>query len=81
VALIYDLLLAGVAAAWLVRDPPGLAGWEKAVLAALFALSMVPPGLAEALHFPVGPIVALSLLVLASGRALPPSAAARPATT
>jgi len=81
VALIYDLMLAAVAAAWLVRDPVGLAGWEKAVLAALFALSMVPPGLAEALHFPAGPIVALSVLALTAGRALPATAAARTATT
>jgi hypothetical protein len=70
VALIYDLMLAGVAAAWLVRDPAGLAGWEKVVLAALFVLSIVPPGLAEALHSPTGPIATLSLLALIAGRGL-----------
>jgi glycosyl transferase family 87 len=71
VALIYDLLLAAIAAAWLVRNPAELAGWEKLLLAALFTLSLVPPGVAEALHFPAGPIVALCLLALAAGRAIP----------
>ena len=52
VALIYDLMLAAVAAAWLVRDPAGLAGWERVALTAFFVLSMVPPGLAEAVAPP-----------------------------
>jgi alpha-1,2-mannosyltransferase len=70
VALIYDLVLAAIAAAWLVRDPAGLSGSEKVVLAALFVLCMLPPGLAEAFHFPAEPIVALSLLALIAARAL-----------
>ena len=70
VALIYDLMLAAVAAAWLVRDPAGLAGWERVALAALFVLSMIPPGLAEAWRVPAGPIVALALLALIAARAL-----------
>jgi hypothetical protein len=70
VALIYDLMLAAVAAAWLVRDPAGLAGWERVALAALFVLSMTPPGLAEDWRVPAGPIVALALLVLIAARAL-----------
>jgi hypothetical protein len=69
VALIYDLMLAAVAAAWLVRDPAGLARWERVALAALFVLSMIPPGLAEAWHVPAGPIVALALLALVAKRA------------
>ena len=80
VALMYDLMLAGVAAAWLVRDPAGFAGWEKAVLAALFVLAMIPPGLAEAAHFPSGPIAALSLLALTAVRALPGRSTRRAAT-
>jgi hypothetical protein len=68
--LIYDLMLAAVAAAWLLRDPAGLAGWERVALAALFVLSMTPPGLAEAWRVPAGPIVALALLVLIAARAL-----------
>ncbi len=70
VALIYDLMLAAVAAAWLVRDPAGLGGWEKVALAAFFVLSMVPPGLAEAWHIPAGPIAASALLILTAARAL-----------
>jgi alpha-1,2-mannosyltransferase len=70
VALIYDLMLAAVAAAWLVRDPAGLAGWERVALAALFVPSMTPPGLAEAWHVPAGPIVTLALLALIAARAL-----------
>jgi hypothetical protein len=70
VALIYDLVLGAVAAAWLVRDPAGLTGWEKVALAALFVLSMVPPGLAEAWHVPAGPIAASALLALIAARAL-----------
>jgi alpha-1,2-mannosyltransferase len=70
VALIYDLMLGAVAAAWLVRDPAGLAGRVRLALAALFVLSMIPPGLAEAWHVPAGPIVALGLLALIAARAL-----------
>jgi hypothetical protein len=70
VALIYDLMLAAVAAAWLVRDPAGLAGWERVALTALFMLSVFPPSLAEAWHIPAGPIVALALLALIAARAL-----------
>lgn len=70
VALIYDFMLAAVAAAWLVRDPAGLAGWERVALTALFVLSMIPPGLAEAWHVPTGPLLALALLALIAARAL-----------
>jgi hypothetical protein len=70
VALIYDLMLAAVAAAWLVRDPAGIAGWERVALTALFVLSMIPPSLAEVWRVPGGPIVALGLLALVTARAL-----------
>lgn len=70
VALIYDLMLAAVAAAWLVRDPAGLAGWERVALTALFMISAFPPSLAEAWHIPAAPIVALALLALIAARAL-----------
>ncbi len=70
VALIYDLMLAALAAAWLVRDPAGLAAWERVALAGLFVLSMIPPSLAEAWRAPAGPIVALALLALIAARAL-----------
>jgi alpha-1,2-mannosyltransferase len=73
VVLIYDLMLAVVASAWLVRNPAGLPDLERAVLAALFLLSMAPPGLAEAWHFPFYPIVAAGLVVLVIARALDPN--------
>jgi hypothetical protein len=70
VALIYDLMLAAVAAAWLVRDPAGIAGWERVTLTALFVLSMIPPSLSEVWRVPAGPIVTLALLALIAARAL-----------
>jgi alpha-1,2-mannosyltransferase len=70
VALIYDTMLAVLAAAWLVRDPAGLAGRETVALAALFVLSMIPPDLAEAWRVPAGPIVSLALFALIAARAL-----------
>ncbi len=70
VALIYDLMLAAVAAAWLVRDPAGLVGWERVALTACFVVSATPPGLAEVWRVPAGPIVALALLALIAARGL-----------
>ena len=81
VALIYDLMLAAVAAAWLVRDPAGLAGWERVALIGLFVLSMTPPSLAEAWHLPAGPIVAMALLALIAARALSPTSSAKQMAT
>jgi hypothetical protein len=55
VILIYDLMLAAVAAAWLVRAREEYAFplWEKAALAASFLLLLSPRDLAEILHVPV----------------------------
>jgi alpha-1,2-mannosyltransferase len=64
VVLLYDLLLAAVAAAWLIRDENGLVAWEKLVLAGLFILSLDPRGLAELSHIPIAPLIAMALLVL-----------------
>jgi len=64
------LMLAAVAAAWLVRDSAGIAGWERVALTALFVLSMIPPSLAEVWRVPAGPIVTLALLALIAVRAL-----------
>ena len=50
------------------RDPPGLAGWERVALTALFVLSMLPPGLAAAWRVPAGPIVVLALLALVAAQ-------------
>jgi alpha-1,2-mannosyltransferase len=69
VVLLYDLLLAVVAAAWLVRDERGLAAWERLVLVGLFVLSFDPRGFAEVSHAPVGPLLAVALLLLTAAHA------------
>jgi alpha-1,2-mannosyltransferase len=70
VILIYDLTLAGVAAAWLARarGGSGLPVWEKVVLAGTFLLLLDPRGLAEVSRFPIAPLVALALLVVVATR-------------
>jgi alpha-1,2-mannosyltransferase len=71
-ALFYDLVLAGVAAAWLLRAEGkyGLPEWGKLALAGLYALSLNPRGIATAWHLPVGPFVAVALAALAAAIAL-----------
>jgi len=70
VILIYDLTLAGVAAAWLARSrgPAELPGWEKMALAGAFLLLLDPRDLAEVSHVPIAPLVALALLVAVATR-------------
>jgi len=64
VALFYDLMLAAVGAAWLLRADGRyrLAEWEKVVLAGLFLLSLNPRNLSEILHLPIGPLVTLGFV-------------------
>ena len=66
VVLVYDLMLATVAAAWLVRagGKSGLSAPEKAVLAILCILSVDPRSIAETWHIPIAPLIALALLAL-----------------
>jgi alpha-1,2-mannosyltransferase len=61
VALFYDLMLAAVAVAWLLRADGRyrLAEWEKVVLAGLFLLTLDPRSLSETSHLPIGPLVTL----------------------
>jgi alpha-1,2-mannosyltransferase len=61
VALFYDLMLAAIAAAWLLRADGKyrLAEWEKVVLACLFFLTLDPRSLSEISHLPIGPLVTL----------------------
>ena len=66
VVLIYDLMLAAIAAAWLIRDDSRLPAWEKTVLAGLFVLSLDPRSIAEAWHLPIAPLVASAMLALAA---------------
>jgi hypothetical protein len=70
VVLLYDLLLAAVAAVWLIRDRGGLPAWEKLVLAGLFVLSVNPRGLAEASRIPVASLIAVTVMLLAAAHAL-----------
>jgi alpha-1,2-mannosyltransferase len=65
-ALFYDLVLDGIAAAWLLRaggeyrlPPP--AQW---LLAGLYFLCLNPRGLAVDWHLPIGPLIALTTLML-----------------
>jgi len=70
VILIYDLTLAGVAAAWLVRAREGdeIPSWEKAALAGSLLLLLNPRGLAEMSHIPIAPLVALALVAVVTTR-------------
>jgi hypothetical protein len=63
VALFYDLMLAAVAAVWLLREgrEGHLPEWEKAVLAGLFLLALNPRSWSEFLHEPIGLFVTVGL--------------------
>jgi alpha-1,2-mannosyltransferase len=69
VALVYDLMLAAVAVAWLTRDEGGLSAWENTTIAVLIVLALDPRDVAEAWHLPVAPFVAVAVLALAAMRA------------
>lgn len=77
VALFYDLLLAGLAAAWLYRSERGLTSIEGALFAVLFVACLDPVRIAETTHLPLGPIAALSLLGIVGHRAWREIAAGR----
>jgi alpha-1,2-mannosyltransferase len=64
VALFYDLMLAAIATAWLLRADGRyrLAEWEKFVLAGLFLLTLNPRSFSEILHLPIGPLVTLGFI-------------------
>ena len=71
-ALFYDLVLAGVAGAWLLRGDGEfrLTEWQKWLLAGLFVLCLNPRGMATDWHLPVGPFIALVLAALTASVAL-----------
>ena len=77
-ALIYDLLLAGVAAAWLLQGEGRyrLPEWAKLALAGLYVLSLNPRGIATTWHLPVGPFISVAFAVLVATIALRGSPAA-----
>ncbi len=61
IILFYDLMLAAVAALWLLRadETHRLAQSEKIALAALFLLTLNPRSVSEMTHLPIGPLVTL----------------------
>jgi alpha-1,2-mannosyltransferase len=70
-ALLYDLMLAAIAAAWLVRDrnSPAASRWETIVLAAIYLLLLDGRTLGERWHMPVFPLAAIGVLAIAAARA------------
>jgi hypothetical protein len=71
-ALFYDLMLAAVATAWLLRGDGKyrLAEWEKVVLVGLFLLTLSPRSLSEISHLPIGPLVTLGFAVFVVAHAV-----------
>jgi len=90
VVLLYDFMLAAIAAAFLVRAArmSGFRPWEKAGLALVFAVPLLTLGIGQGWRVPVGPLASLVLLAMilarsfqeASGksRALSPAKAGYP---
>lgn len=79
-ALFYDLVLAGVAAAWLLRAGNSrlLPEWGRPALAVLYVISLDPRGLAGAWHLPIGTFVAVGLVGLAGAAAIAARRSAAP---
>lgn len=70
-ALLYDLMLATIAACWLLRAgrQTGPLSWERTGLALLYALLLDCRGLAEQFALPVTTLAAIGLFALATRRA------------
>lgn len=70
VVLIYDLLLGGVAMAWLIRAArdSGFLPWEKLSLAALFVLPLLSRNIGAAWHIPMTAFFAAAMLILVARR-------------
>jgi hypothetical protein len=70
--MFYDLMLAAVAALWLLRGngKGRFHDWEKIALAGLFLLSLSPRTLAENSGLPIGPFIALALAAIVAAQAL-----------
>jgi len=82
IALFYDLMLAAIAAAWLLRADGRyrLAEWEKIVLAGLFVLTFNPRSFSEILHLPIGPLVTLGFIAFVVARVVREKTAVTSAT-
>jgi alpha-1,2-mannosyltransferase len=72
IVLFYDLMLAAVAALWLLRASGTyrLAEREKVVLATLFLFTLDPRSLSEISHLPIGPLVTLGFAVFVASHAV-----------
>jgi hypothetical protein len=69
--LLYDLMLAAITAAWLVRDrnSPAASGWEMVLLAVVYLVLLDGRTLGEKWHLPVFPLAAIGVLAIAASRA------------
>jgi hypothetical protein len=65
-ALVYDLLLAMVCIAWLVRSAQvsGFLPWERLVLSALYVIPLVSLGIGLVWRVPLGPVASAAVLAL-----------------
>jgi alpha-1,2-mannosyltransferase len=81
VALLYDLMLAAIAALWLTRAQGRLSAAEKIVIAVLMLLSLDPRSLAETWHVPAAPLVAITVFALAAIRAFRPEPSSKVSAT
>jgi hypothetical protein len=65
-SLFYDLILVGVAAAWLVRDglADGFIPWEKTTLAIVFVVPLLTRGFGTAWHLPLAALTPLAVVAL-----------------
>src|ERR1700722_20051008 len=70
VVLLYDFMLAAVAAAFLVRAArrTGFLPWEKAALVLVFVLPLLTLGVGQGWSVPVGPLASLLLLAMTLAR-------------
>jgi hypothetical protein len=69
--LFYDLMIAGVAMAWLVRagKRDGFLRWEKTLLVVVFMAPLLTLPTGSGLHVPVGTLAGYVLLALCAARA------------
>ena len=70
VLLFYDLLIAAVAAAWLIRDglQRGFRGFELSFLIFGFTVPLLARPVAAGLHVPLGPLLPAGLLLMCVAR-------------
>jgi hypothetical protein len=76
-ALFYDLMLAAIAAAWLCRPTQSVPNGQRLLFAASYLALLSSNQIAEATRIPIGPLVALALVVAVACRAVRESRTAR----